>query len=208
MSGLVDSSPAPEVAGRWGRPLAAATGIVLLAAVAIGLIWLAAQGLHLLTGVSSEVLIAIVTVIGGLFSVLIARYVEASNDRQAKLREKKVPIHEAFLEAIVGRMMTIGNANEGQRERETNALVEELTKLTPSLIIWASDDVLREWSRYRRHDLQSGDPMRGIIRLESVLRAIRRDLGHRNWGLKPGDVLGTYINDVDDVLRKRPDLVK
>jgi hypothetical protein len=33
---------------------------------------------------------------------------------------------------------------------------------------------------------------------EALLRAIRRDLGHSDKGLKQGDLLKLFINDLDD----------
>src|SRR5450759_428245 len=192
----------------WAQALGVVVGVIVLAGAAIALVWLSVQILHFLTGVRSDVLVAVVTVLGGVISVLVARLFEASNERQARLREKKVPVYESFLEAIVGQMLAIGKMDGGPTAEATQQVADQLTKLTPPLIIWASDDVLREWSRYRRQDLLSGDALRAVIRLERVLKAIRRDLGHRNSGLKVGDVLGTYINDVDDVIKNRPDLVK
>jgi membrane protein implicated in regulation of membrane protease activity len=188
-------------ASRFAKVVGTIVAVLILLAGAFALIWILVAILHLITGVPAEILVTIVTVLGGLLSVLVARYVEAANERHARLREKKVPIYESFLEAVVGQMMIIARATDAEKADATQRVVDQLTKLTPPLIIWASDDVLRTWSRYRRYDLLSGDPMRGVVRLELVLKAIRRDLGHRNSGLKVGDILGTYINDVDQTLK-------
>jgi hypothetical protein len=40
-----------------------------------------------------------------------------------------------------------------------------------------------------------------LLRWEQVLFAIRRDLGHDNGGLRPGDLLRVYIHDADEYVQ-------
>ena len=44
------------------------------------------------------------------------------------------------------------------------------------------------------------NPMKLILLYEKLILAIRRDLGHNNKGLKTGDVLALFVNDIDQHL--------
>ena len=41
-----------------------------------------------------------------------------------------------------------------------------------------------------------------LFAYEDLLYAVRRDLGHGNRGLKRGDILALFVNDIEEHLKK------
>ena len=86
---------------------------------------------------------------------------------------------------------------DGTTAKQEVGFVEVMQRLTPQLLTWAGDDVLVKWSRYRR--LAGGlDPIESMFELEKVFLAIRKDFGHSNRKVGKGDVLGLFVNDINE----------
>ncbi|EDY46816.1 hypothetical protein [Streptomyces sp. SPB074] len=67
------------------------------------------------------------------------------------------------------------------------------------LIAWASDDVLIEWSRFKRFIASASteaETEAAPFEFERLLIAIRRDYGHKGQAVEEGDLLGLFITDV------------
>jgi hypothetical protein len=75
-------------------------------------------------------------------------------------------------------------------------MVEKMIKFNQKAIIWGSDEVIASFSAFRQSSFEGADPLAVAIAVERMLFAIRRDLGHKNKSLKPGSILGTFINDL------------
>jgi len=73
--------------------------------------------------------------------------------------------------------------------------------VTPKLVTWASDDVIRAWTKFRKFAIRnSGENIELMFLFEEILKAVRQDLGHKSNNLEKGDLLGLFINDIDDFL--------
>ena len=47
------------------------------------------------------------------------------------------------------------------------------------------------------------EPMKLMLLYESLILAIRKDLGHKNKGLVAGDILALFLNDIEEHLPKK-----
>ena len=79
---------------------------------------------------------------------------------------------------------------------------EFASQFNPKLILWGSDDLLAAYNRFRATGIDAPDEGSPVMLLafERLLYAIRRDLGHPNKNLGPGDLLRVFVNDVDDYI--------
>jgi hypothetical protein len=197
-----------------------------LIAVALSLFVLAAY-LHwlvrdLFTGINSTVAAAseaaIATAAVSLGAVMFQRNSEDRRQRNADLRTPKVELYEKFLLqwAITFNQIPKQKNSEGIEIEPSS----ELSALLPELLSWASDEVVTEWSEFRRYNnlrvariasLKIVDPdaaqaaenevdLGVTLGFERVVIAMRRDLGHSNVGIQPGDLLGLWINDLGNYL--------
>lgn len=89
------------------------------------------------------------------------------------------------------------------QEEKINKLVKFVADNNGELITWASDEVLKEWSLYRKIALSKEDQgMKLMFQTEKLFYAIRKDLGHKNKNLVTGDILRFFVNDIDEVIAK------
>jgi len=153
--------------------------------------------------ISAAIVAAAATTIVSVLGVTLGRYFERRDRIEVELRQRKTVIYMEFVEGLMA-MFLNGSENpnpqprgRGSREPEFD-LVAFFTKMTPQLMIWASNDVVSNWSQFRRVG-ENAPPSKSMFRLESLLLAIRKDLGH-SGEMPKGDLLGTFINDIDDVL--------
>lgn len=86
------------------------------------------------------------------------------------------------------------------------------TEFVTPLLMSGSDDVIKAWVDFQRawaraHPAGQADDdtvdIQSMLAFETVLRAIRKELGHSNSDLAPGDLLRVYINDLDQYLPTR-----
>jgi hypothetical protein len=194
--------PAPKSSNSslWQTLLA----LLVVAFVLVGVALLVRIAWRSLLDLENQVAAAIVagstTVLVSVLSVTAARYWERRNERERELRIKKVPVYERFIGDWLNLML-----NSKDVGLDETAAKQFFSALTPQLTIWASDDVVGSWSRLRREWAQLGgdaadarDPTELIFEFESLLFEIRHDLGHSNKGLKPGDLLGLWVNDIHE----------
>ncbi|MGI5261324.1 hypothetical protein [Streptomyces angustmyceticus] len=151
--------------------------------------------------VSAAAVAAMSTVAVAVATLVIGRYFERRAAVETEIRSSKIPVYSRLVESLL-RMILRGEAAASGTEE----MVEELRQITPQLIAWASDDVLVEWSRFKRSIAEaSTDSEResALFDLEKLLMAIRRDYGHKGRTVKEGDLLGLFINDANELLTRR-----
>jgi hypothetical protein len=176
--------------------------LVFVAALAYGLFVLARVGWRSYTALAPEVAAAITaataTVLISVGSVIVSRIWERRQTIERELREQKIPIYRDFLNFW---FRFLYHEKLGEEQPSDKELQQFFYEFTQSLMLWGSDEVVRAWSQYRRRfaDGQPASPessRESMFEFEAVLLAIRKDTGHANRGMKKGDLLGLFINDI------------
>lgn len=179
-----------------------ALGILLLVGIAIGCyfllkeIWSAFSGLQ--KDIAAIIVVTSATVLISVLSLIISKHWERIKEIQQEHRSKKIPIYEEFIKFWF--KVLFGQKTKPQQVPERE-IIEFLSDFTQKLILWGSDDVLRNYSNFRRRyvNITPDKPSFDIMfEFEKLLYAIRKDTGHRNRNLKKGDVLALFINDIDN----------
>ncbi len=81
-------------------------------------------------------------------------------------------------------------------------MVDFSSKFTQKLILWGSDNVLKEYSTLLKEFQSSNNkPAHLMLVFEKLLYAIRSDVGHGNKGLGQRDLLTLFIKDINNYLR-------
>lgn len=148
---------------------------------------------------------AFAAVIVSVGSVVGTKYLEKKAEIRAQLREKKIPTYEKLMDFMF--KMTIGERLNGKK-LSANEKQVLLTEIVQELIVWGSDDMIHAFYNFRQGILTNNENIvnnkelsdhKGLPTLyliEEMLIAIRKDLGHKNAGVKRGKILGMLINDL------------
>lgn len=173
--------------------------IVLFVITAVVLYYMSRWLQSVFSGVQKEVQAALVaasaTVIVSVLSVVVGKYYERKRAIEQQIRDKKIPIYEKFVKDSMRHFMPAG---KNQSTDSDGKLLNDLGEFTIDAVIWGSDDVLSSWRKFKK--VVGNDAKEGMLEFEILLYAIRQDLGHKSRKLNRGDILGLFINDIDQVL--------
>ena len=171
--------------------------LILLFASLLGGAWAVWK---VITTISPQVAAAIIaggaTVLVSVFSVLWSKRVERRREIEQEQRRQKIPVYEDFIKFLFRILMADKLGEEKVSEEE---MMKFVSGFAQKIIVWGSDEVLHRYALFRRmaHDASG---LETVVAVESLLYAIRADVGHNNKNLKTGDLLSIFINDIEAFL--------
>lgn len=155
------------------------------------------------SGLESEIAASIITAsavalisTGGL---IISKQYEHKREIRREHNNKKVPVYEALINFSSKIQTAEKTGGKPPTEQET---IKFFAEFTPKLIVWGSENVIRSYCEFRDTAIKGGDSPNAdiLFKYENLLLNIRKDLGHKNKGIKKGDILRLSIIDIDKYL--------
>jgi len=144
---------------------------------------------------------ASITIFGLVVNSVISIFLKTSeykNKARTELRTKMEKPYAGFVSFIFDILMGIKSTNP-MNEAE---MTKSMTEFSKEVILYGSNKVVKKWSAYRTSAAKL-PPIDNLKQLESVLYAIRKDLGFKKRRMKEGDILSLFINDIKDILKKK-----
>jgi len=175
-------------------------GLGILAFTLLGLV-LAVRGLtHWFTGLEKDQALAFVALGGLVLTPLISfattRAIEAKKLTGQAALDHKIDLYEGFVDFFV-EMMGLG----GDAVLEEAEVVRRMAEMTPAMLIYASNDFLKQWREFKKLSNQGVEGAALVFQMENVLKALRKDLGHSSLMSTKGDILAIFVNDIEDVVK-------
>lgn len=154
------------------------------------------------------VTVAIITGFLSIITIVIQRVWEKRYKQEQDIRNQKMPIYQKMVKEFVIFFYNdpdrkTGNIIKDQEyeQEKLNRLIKFVAENNGELITWASDEVLKEWSLFRKISTSNTDAgLELMFQVEKMFYAIRKDLGHKNKDLLKGDILRLWVNDIDNFL--------
>jgi len=149
-------------------------------------------------GQNSTAMVSVLTLAAAILTALIAfggtTYAKVLEQRAATLkahRERKAE----FYDKLVGLVMDYMIAEKTQKSVNAKEAMKRGYEFNRGAIVWASDDVIRAWSEFRRN---ASDDSRNNARLiADLFLAMRADLGHNVDQMSRRDILSVFVNDIE-----------
>lgn len=130
---------------------------------------------------------------GSVLTLVLGKVYEWRGTIQNDLRQKKTPVYEDITKMLFGIVFhKILKGSEMPREN----VLEFFATTTERITIWGSDEVLKAYTEFKTQS--PSDTMNTIYLFESLLLAIRKDLGHRNRGIGKGAILKLFVNNIEE----------
>lgn len=149
---------------------------------------------------SPEVVAALTAGVLGLLGVLWNQRSLSRRQIDAAHHEHKAQVYTQFVEDVV--IATLSKQADTPRkklsDRDFRAMVRTYRDFTGKLMVWGSEDFMRAFAIF----LNAGRERKGaevLLSLDDLLRAMRRDLGHRDGALIRGDVVKLILKDPDEL---------
>ena len=178
-------------------------GLILLAALAYGLYWLALELFTLLAKLKEGVLTALIramaTVFAGITAVIISQKQSKQRDIDESHRPKKVEIYKKFLDAVSG-LMAAQNENVSKKGLSDQELVDYLVEFKTELLLWGSPLVIKRQLEFEKVSRNNGNIFTAV---NNLYEAIREDIGLSNKGLNSHELVKMYLSDpgeLDEIL--------
>jgi len=111
---------------------------------------------------------------------------------------KKALVYDKLIKYLSDSAFPVKN----RKPRSKAQLAELQAELTPELILWASDDVLKLFMQFRQigfriaADLATEAPPDVLFVVGAILVEIQKDLGYANRGIDDVSIFGNYLPEV------------
>lgn len=161
------------------------------------------QILQTVSKADAVIIVALITgtlsILGVVISSIIAKVVEYRQKTKRYLFEKREDSYAKFID-LVYKVMDKTKKNEEYTESE---MAQDMLSFSKQLSLWGSSRVIKKWLKFRMASQNSDfDPIENLFIMEDIIFDIRKDMGQKRNGLKRGDMLAFFINDIQDILSK------
>ncbi len=177
---------------------------VLIKSIGVLIIKGVEQISNITSNMDSVVIVAIITggisIITVIISSVISKFIEYKQITKRYLYEKREKPYSEFI-AMVYKLQTSnknGNAEYTQRE-----MGNDVASFSELLTLWGSSKVIKKWVEFREMALDNQSGPKNLFKLEDIVFEIRKDMGQKKKGLKQGDLLSFFINDIKKHLPKQ-----
>lgn len=133
-----------------------------------------------------------VSIIGVLISSVIAKRIEYKRSRQEYLAKKREEPYGQFVDMIYKLQQNIKNPNSYTEVQ----MLTDLSQFSRQITLWGSSQVVTKWVEFRENSTKPGSAQKNLLLLEEIMNEMRKDLG-----LKKGDLLAFFVNDIKSVLK-------
>lgn len=142
-----------------------------------------------------------ITVLGLVVNVIVSvklKSLEYKNKAKAEMRLKMEKPYENFVNMIFDMLLN----TKGIKVMSESEMLSRMTEFSKQVTLFGSNKVIKKWSSYRT-SAQMLSATDNLKQLEGILFAIREDLGIKKRGMKTGDILSLFINDVKETIQKK-----
>jgi len=185
-------------------------GILTLAIIGYIIVWL--LGLFIgyvesfvnrLSNMDTVVIVALITgsvsILGVVISSIVSKIIEYRQNIKRYLYEKKEEPYSEFIEMVY----KIQENVKENKEHNDKEMLDDIFSFSKKLTLWGSSKVIRKWLAFRKISQEQNDnPTDNLFILEEIIFEIRKDMGQKKSGLKQGDILAFFVNDIKDYLPK------
>lgn len=151
---------------------------------------------------AAGILAASATILVSVITIMLSKRQEHKVEIEAQLRQKKIPIYEKLIEFIF--LITFAE-KLGKNQPSEKEMIQFFADTTKDLVVWGSKEMVKAFGDFRENlmsSVEGGEPKKVLATVEDLLFAIRKDLGHKHVGIKRGDILRLYINDLNNYFPK------
>ena len=146
------------------------------------------------------VLVALITGSITLLNSFYSRYSEQRNKKRAYLATKREgPYSDLF--TVIHKVSLSG---KGDFLYSNEEMIKDINDFNSKLSLWGSPKVVKKWNDFRQKSLEGNkqlEPKELLNDVEEVINEMRKDLGSKST--KKGELLSIFINDSENLLRKR-----
>ncbi len=165
-------------------------GVVLLFFLKIGiehfLKWLSS----LSSNVDAVVVVALITGILSLLTVIVSKRIEFKKNREDYLSKKREGPYGAFVD-MVYKIMDNGKTPGSY---STEDMKSDFISFSKEITLWGSPKVVKKWREFRENGTNPKKAFDNLFLIEDLMNEMRKDLGMKKTN--KGGLLSFFVNDL------------
>ena len=162
--------------------------------------------LSLDSSVAATIIAASATVLVSVVSIIYSQRKTKEREIAESHRPQKIELYKRFMDDVVLGVLRMTKKKGGKSIDDADVqehLQDFFFQFTGDLIVWGSPQVIKSYTEFR----SSGDQPEIILKVDDMLRAIRKDLGHSNRGIGRGALISLFLTDPEklrEMMEKKP----
>lgn len=136
------------------------------------------------------------TALFGLLGLWYAQWHSKSRDIAESHRASKIEVYSTFFDIVEKFQAQDVNKEDLNEGSLPDWLRNDFAKLNRGLILWASPNVISAWLKFRTVSSSGGNI---LLAMDTMYKAIRKDLGNSNFGLNAGDLIRIGLKDPNEL---------
>ena len=132
----------------------------------------------------------------GIIAALAAVFATLWTQRDIKKREREARLHDKKMDAYKGLLDVLFSVLDQQRTTKgvnQARLVNAMRECKRRILMWASLEFIQEWTQLEEQSEAPVSDREKVLALDSILRLIRKDLGHDDSACGPGELIGFLL---------------
>lgn len=155
------------------------------------------------SSMDSVVIVALITggisIVTVVISSIISKLIEYKQITKRYLYEKREKPYSEFI-SMVYKLQT--SQKNGKEEYTQTQMIDDISNFSQALTLWGSSRVIKKWIKFREIIQENPAKTENLFILEEIVLEIRKDMGQKRKGLKQGDLLSFFVNDIKNHLPK------
>ena len=155
------------------------------------------------SSMDSVVIVALITggisIVTVVISSIISKLIEYKQITKRYLYEKREKPYSEFI-SMVYKFQT--SQKNGKEEYTQTQMIDDISNFSQALTLWGSSRVIKKWIKFREIIQENPAKTENLFILEEIVFEIRKDMGQKRKGLKQGDLLSFFVNDIKNHLPK------
>lgn len=155
------------------------------------------------SSMDSVVIVALITggisIVTVVISSIISKLIEYKQITKRYLYEKREKPYSEFI-SMVYKLQT--SQKNGKEEYTQTQMIDDISNFSQALTLWGSSRVIKKWIKFREIIQENPAKTENLFILEEIVFEIRKDMGQKRKGLKQGDLLSFFVNDIKNHLPK------
>ena len=136
------------------------------------------------------------TIIGGTFTIISIVY-KHYETRNREINARHFLEKKTSYMIFINLMFEVLSALKKKNEIEGGNLEENMLNFKKELIVWGNQEVFQAYLNYEKESSKKEKNNKILLEVDKLLRAIRKDLGHNDSQLKPGELVSIILTAED-----------
>lgn len=139
----------------------------------------------------------LVSIIGVIFTSIIAKVIDAKHKRRDYLTHKREIPYGEFVDMVYKLQMSKKSVHKYTQEE----MLDDISKFSRQITLWGSPKVVDKWVKFRENGLNPKAAIDNLFLLEDIMNEMRKDLGLKK--VNKGNLLAFFINDIKQTMSKK-----